>query len=170
MVSSFSNPGFPHVHTHPPTFSAMVAANKDSLRETLDALFTPYLAKIRRARELAFRVEGDSTPTPLFAISDEGVSNPAPTIFDDTELIDLSHPGLQGDDNPPRLPSPIEVHSIPPLLSSSLLLQAMATSAIRPQSTASSVAIAPTMATAVELLPIGNESVVPHAEPIDVGH
>ncbi|KAM2712460.1 hypothetical protein EV1_032458 [Malus domestica] len=36
MVSSFSNPGFPPVHTHPPPFSAMVAVSETSIRETED--------------------------------------------------------------------------------------------------------------------------------------
>ena len=120
MVSSFSNPSFPHVHTHPPTFSTMVAATEDSLRETLHALFAPYLSKIRHDRELVLSTEGDCTLTPMFAISDEGISDLAPTVSDDIKLIDLSHPGLQGDDNPLRLP--IKVHYVPPLFSSSPLL------------------------------------------------
>ncbi|RXH67597.1 hypothetical protein DVH24_027744 [Malus domestica] len=167
MVSSFSNPGFPHVHTHPPMFSAMVAANEDLLRETLNALFAPYFAKIFRARELALSAEGDSTPTPMFAISDEGVFYPSPTILDDIESIDLSHLELQGDNNSSRLSSPIEVHSVSLLLSSLPLLQVMVTLALKPQLTASSTAKSPTMATTVELLPIGNESVVSHAKAID---
>ncbi|KAM1030738.1 hypothetical protein ACFX13_035309 [Malus domestica] len=134
MVSSFSNLGFPPMHTHPPTFCAMVAANKDSLRKTLDALFAPYLAKIRHARELALNAEGDSTLTPMFAISNGGVSDPTPTISNDMKSINLDHPGLQGDDNPLRLLSPIEVHSIPPLFSSSPVLREIAAPSIKPQS------------------------------------
>ncbi|KAM1559324.1 hypothetical protein FF1_002664 [Malus domestica] len=134
MVSSFSNPGFPPVHTHPPTFSAMVAANEDSLRETLDALFAPYLARIRRARELALSAEGDSTPTPMFAISDVGVSDPTPAISYDTELHDLGHPRFQGDGKQPRIPLPVKVHSVPPLFSSSPLLREIAAPSVKPQS------------------------------------
>ncbi|KAB2633876.1 RAN GTPase-activating protein 2-like [Pyrus ussuriensis x Pyrus communis] len=132
MVSSFSNPGFPPVHTHPPTFFAMVAANKDSLRKTLDALFAPFLV-LRSV---------DSTSTPMFAISDEGFSDPAPMISDDTESIDLSYLGLQGDDNPPRLPSLIEVHFVPPLFSSSPLLREIAALSVKPQSNSNASKIA----------------------------
>ncbi|KAM1084609.1 hypothetical protein ACFX15_022340 [Malus domestica] len=88
MVSSFSNPGFPPAHTHPPTFSFVVATNEDSLHETLDALFAPYLAKIHHAHELALSGDRDSTLTPMFAISDEGVFDPAPMISDDAAAID----------------------------------------------------------------------------------
>ncbi|KAM2269047.1 hypothetical protein ACFX1S_047095 [Malus domestica] len=134
MVSSFSNPGFPPVHTHPPTFSAMVAANEDSLRETLDALFAPYLARIRCARELTLSAEGDSTPTPMFAINDGGVSDPTPAISYDTESHDLGYPRLQGDGKQPRIPSPIKVHFVLPLFSSSPLLREIASPSIKPQS------------------------------------
>ncbi|XP_070681462.1 uncharacterized protein [Malus domestica] len=126
MVSSFSNPGFPPVHTHPPTFSAMVAAPKDSLRETLDALFAPYLAKIRRARELALSAEGDSTPTLMFAISDGGVPDPAPMIADDAAGIDLGQKII------PRVAA--STNQILPLLSSSPLLRALANPPVRPPS------------------------------------
>ncbi|KAM1315833.1 hypothetical protein ACFX2F_019549 [Malus domestica] len=75
MVSSFSNPGFSPVHTHPPHFFAMVAMSKTSIRETVDAVFAPFLAKICREfallhRELALSVVGDSTSTLMFAISE----------------------------------------------------------------------------------------------------
>ncbi|KAM1126226.1 hypothetical protein ACFX2B_040935 [Malus domestica] len=165
MVSSFSNPGFPHVHAHPtrfPTMDASLSVGIDSFDASM------------RSMRAAFREAINSALAPIrhelsllrrdLALAAEGVSDPAPTSSDDTESIDLGHPGLQGDDNPPRIPSPIEVHSVPPLLSSSPLLQALATSAIRPQSTASSAARVPKMATVVQLLPVGNESVFkPHA-------
>ncbi|TQE06322.1 hypothetical protein C1H46_008091 [Malus baccata] len=47
MASSFSYPGFPPVHTHPPSFSAMVAVPKASIREVVDLAFAPFLAKVR---------------------------------------------------------------------------------------------------------------------------
>lgn len=82
--------------------------------------------------------------------------------------LDLGHPGLQEDYNPPRIPSSIEVHSVPPLLPSFPLLQAMANPAIKPQSTAYFAARDPKMATTVELLPALMCSEA--AESIDVGH
>ncbi|KAB2635920.1 RAN GTPase-activating protein 2-like [Pyrus ussuriensis x Pyrus communis] len=97
MVSSFSNPGFLPVHTHPPTFSAMVAANNDSLRETLDALFAPFLAMICRARKLALS-KLDFTSTPIDSINLEEYGDYAST----------------------------QVHYVPPMFSSSPLLRAMA--------------------------------------------
>ncbi|XP_050157912.1 uncharacterized protein LOC126631804 [Malus sylvestris] len=124
MVSSFTNPGFPHVHTHPPTFSAMVAAHEDSLHETLDTLFTPYLAKIRRARELVLSAQGDFTPTSMFAISDGGVLDPALMIFDDAAGIDLDQKII------PRVTTSTD--HVPLLLSSSPLLRALANPPVRP--------------------------------------
>ncbi|KAM0966810.1 hypothetical protein ACFX2C_022517 [Malus domestica] len=95
-------------------------------------------------------------------------SDPAPIISDDIQSLGLGYPRIQGDYNPLRIPSPIEVHFVPQLLSSSPLLQAMATSAIRPLLTAYSATRAPKMATTVELLLALMCFEV--AESIDVGH
>ncbi|KAM1443374.1 hypothetical protein ACFX2I_039660 [Malus domestica] len=139
MVSSFSNPGFPHVHAHPTRLPAMDAslsaaidsfeasmraALRDAIREALDSAFVNFTTNFSRDWALLRR---DST------LRAEGVSDPVPTISDDTQSIDLSHPGLQGDDIPPRLPSPIEVHSVPPLFSSSPLLREIAAPSVKPQ-------------------------------------
>ena len=112
MVSAFSNPGFPPMHTHPPTLSAMVAANDDSFRATVDALFAPYLARIRRARELA--------------LSDGGVYDPAQMISDDAAAIDPDHKTT------PRVAASTD--AVPPSLSSSPLLRALANPHAKPQS------------------------------------
>ncbi|KAM1161202.1 hypothetical protein ACFX2B_000326 [Malus domestica] len=123
MVSSFSNPGFPPVDAHPTRLPAMdgrlsAAINsfeasmratlRDAIREALDSAFANLTTNFNRDWALLRR---DS------ALRATGVSDPIPTISDHTQSIDLGHSGLQGDDNPPRLPSPIEVHSVPPLFS-----------------------------------------------------
>ncbi|KAM2020152.1 hypothetical protein ACFX1T_022874 [Malus domestica] len=126
MGSYFSNPGFPPAYTHPSTFSFMVATNEDLFHETLDALFAPYLAKIRHAHELALSVDRDSTPTPMFAISDEGVFYPAPMISDDAAAIDPGQKTIS-------LVAASTDH-VPPLLSSLLLLRALANLPVRPPS------------------------------------
>ncbi|KAM2450919.1 hypothetical protein TB2_008339 [Malus domestica] len=158
MVSSFSNPGFPHVDVHPtrlPTMDARLSAAidsfeaslratlRDAIREALDSAFANFTTNFSRDWALLRR---DS------ALRAEGVSDPVPTTSDDTQSIDLGHPGLQGDDNPPRLPSPVQVHSVPPLLSSSPLLRALATPVVKPQSIDSVAAI-------VSLL--GSKTVIP---------
>ena len=112
MVSAFSNPGFPPMHTHPPTLSAMVAANEDSFHATVDALFAPYLGRIRCARELA--------------LSDGGVSDPAQMISDDAAAIDPDHKTI------PRVAASTD--AVPPSLSSLPLLRALANPPVKPQS------------------------------------
>ncbi|KAM1368439.1 hypothetical protein PS1_001767 [Malus domestica] len=158
MVSSFSNPGFPHVDVHPTRLPAMDArlsaaidsfeasmraALRDAIREALDSAFANFMTNFSRDWALLRR---DS------ALRAEGVSDPVPTTSGDTQSIDLGHTGLQGDDNPPRLPSPVQVHSVPPLLSSSPLLRALATPVVKPQSIDSVAAI-------VSLL--GSKTVIP---------
>ncbi|KAB2635306.1 hypothetical protein D8674_025840 [Pyrus ussuriensis x Pyrus communis] len=79
------------------------------------------------------------------------------------ESIDVGHPKLQhlatqdGDGNPLRIPSTVHDHSIPPLLSASPMLQALATSAVTPHSnnSAASIVLLPeskTMTSAPQLL------------------
>ncbi|KAB2634398.1 hypothetical protein D8674_036517 [Pyrus ussuriensis x Pyrus communis] len=104
----------------------------------LDSLAASMRADLRAISDsaVAFHMAMDSIVTAVrrylalfrhdLALGAGDGSDPAPTIFDDTQSLDLGHPGLQRDYNPPRIPSPIEVHSVPPLLSSSPLLQVMA--------------------------------------------
>ncbi|KAM0968616.1 hypothetical protein ACFX13_017244 [Malus domestica] len=139
MVSSFSNLGFPPVDAHPTRLPAMDAhlsaaidsfeasmraALHDAIREALDSAFVNFTTNFRRDWALLRR---DS------ALRAERVSDPVPTTSDDTQSIDLGHPGFQGYDNLSRLPSPIEVHSVPSLFSSSPLLQEIAASSVKPQ-------------------------------------
>ncbi|KAB2612166.1 hypothetical protein D8674_036846 [Pyrus ussuriensis x Pyrus communis] len=83
---------------------------------------------------------GDSTSTPMFAISDGGVSDPAPMISDDAASIDPGHKTIprvgqpNRDDSPSRISSVTPIGSVPPLLSPSPLLRAIANSPIKPQS------------------------------------
>ncbi|KAM2045331.1 hypothetical protein ACFX1T_009538 [Malus domestica] len=154
MVSSFSAHGFPHVHTHPtlpPAMDACVLAALDSLEasvraafhEALDSAFANFATKFATKlshdwallrRDLALNTVGDSTSNPMSAIRDGGESNPAPMFSDHGESHDLDHPILQGDGKQPRIPSSITVHSVPPLFSSSPLLQAIAAPSVKPQS------------------------------------
>ncbi|KAM0971069.1 hypothetical protein ACFX15_018457 [Malus domestica] len=148
MVPSFSNPGFPHVHTHPTRLPAMDArlsvaidsfeasmraAIRDAIHAALDStltaihkVVTPVLADIRSDlaqlhRDLALGVEGDSDPASL--CSEEAAS------------IEVGHQKPHnGDGNPLRIPSTIHDHSIPPLLLSSPMLRALANSTIKPHS------------------------------------
>ncbi|KAB2634399.1 hypothetical protein D8674_036518 [Pyrus ussuriensis x Pyrus communis] len=88
---------------------------------------------------------------------------PALMCSEAAELIDVGHPKLQhlatqdGDGNPLQIPSTVHDHSIPPLLSSSPMLQALATSAVMPHSnnSAASIVLLPeskTMTSAPQLL------------------
>ncbi|KAB2631042.1 hypothetical protein D8674_008561 [Pyrus ussuriensis x Pyrus communis] len=147
MVSSFSNPGFPPVHAHPtclPAMDARLSATLDSfeasmraaLRDTIckamDSALTaihkavnPVLAEIRidlaqLCRDLALGVKGDSDPASMS--SKEAGS------------IEVGHQKLQnGDGNPLIYSSTIPNHSIPPLLLSSPMLRALASSPVKSQ-------------------------------------
>ncbi|KAM1091540.1 hypothetical protein ACFX13_019305 [Malus domestica] len=148
MVPSFSNPGFPLVHTHLTRLPAMDArlsaaidsfeasmraAIRDAIHAALDStliaihkVMTPVLADIRSDLaqlhcDLALSVEGDSDPASL--CSEEAAS------------IEVGHQKPHnGDGNPLRIPSTIHDHSIPPLLSSSPMLRALANSTVKPYS------------------------------------
>ncbi|RXH80699.1 hypothetical protein DVH24_004613 [Malus domestica] len=62
----------------------------------------------------------------------------------DGKLHDLGHPRLQGDGKQPRIPSPIKVHSVPPLFSSSPLLREIAAPSVKPQSNSNASMVAHT--------------------------
>ncbi|KAM1365983.1 hypothetical protein ACFX2I_044152 [Malus domestica] len=171
MVSSFSNPGFPPVHTHPtrlPTMDAhlsaaidsfeasMRAAIRDAIREAMDSALTAIhkavnlvLVEIRNDlaqlhRDLALDVAGDS--------------DPASTCSEEAASIEVGHQKPHnGDGNPLRISSTIHDHSIPPLLSSSPMLRALANSTVKPHSNkfAASTVLLPeskTMISAPQLL------------------
>ncbi|TQD81920.1 hypothetical protein C1H46_032523 [Malus baccata] len=78
---------------------ARVSAALDSFEASVRAAFHEALAPVRHELSL---LRSD------LALTVGGVSDPAPMISNDTESIDLGQPGLQGDDNPPRIPSPIK--------------------------------------------------------------
>ncbi|KAM1233085.1 hypothetical protein FF1_002835 [Malus domestica] len=171
MVSSFSNPGFPLVHAHPTRLPAMDArlsatidsfeaslraAISDAIREAMDfALIAihkavnPVLAEIHSElaqlhRNLALGVEEDS--------------DLASMCSEEAESIEVGHQKPHnGDSNPLRILSTIHANSIPPLLSSSLMLRALANSVVKPHSnnsTASTILLSEskTMTSAPHLL------------------
>ncbi|KAM1431284.1 hypothetical protein ACFX2I_047252 [Malus domestica] len=145
MVSSFSTPGFPPVHAHPtrlPTMDARISAAIDSLVASMRA----DLHAIRDS-DFALCKAVESAVAPIrrhlallrhdLALGAGEGSGPAPMSFDDAEIPDLGHQklpqlGIQDrEGSPQRIPSKIQVHSIPSLLLSSLLLQAMANSPVQ---------------------------------------
>ncbi|RXH94611.1 hypothetical protein DVH24_024295 [Malus domestica] len=78
---------------------ARVSAAFDSFEASVRAAFREALAPVCHELSLLRRD---------LAVAVGGVSDPAPMISDDAESIDLGHPGLQGDNSPPRNPSPME--------------------------------------------------------------
>ncbi|KAM1159039.1 hypothetical protein ACFX14_032189 [Malus domestica] len=146
MVSSCSTPGFPPVHAHPtrlPTMDARLSA-------ALDFLVASMRADLRAIRDsdFAFYKAVESAVAPIrrhlallrhdLALGAGEGSGPASMSFDDVEIPDLGHQklprlGIQDrEGSPHRIPSKIQVHSIPSLLLSSPLLQAMANSLVQP--------------------------------------
>ncbi|KAM1175500.1 hypothetical protein ACFX15_027403 [Malus domestica] len=140
MVSSFSNPGFPHMHAHStrlPAMDASLSAAIDSFealmrsmcaafREAIDSALAPIRREIALLRrDLVLDVEGDS--------------DPASMCSKEAESIKAGHQKLQKlethdeDGNPLRIPSTIQNHSIPPLLLSSPMLRAFASYPVNPQ-------------------------------------
>ncbi|KAB2600231.1 hypothetical protein D8674_010502 [Pyrus ussuriensis x Pyrus communis] len=117
MVSSFSNPGFPLVHTHPTRLLAM--------DERLSAAIDSFEVSMRVAACEAMDSVRDAIHKAMNPVLAEIHS----------ESIEVGHQKPQnGDGNPLRIPSTIHNHSIQPLLSSSPTLRALANSAIKPHS------------------------------------